>query len=359
MSKRITQSRHCARSVWGIYDAAVPPYVHAGATKIYIFSSDTLWGDVKAFGDKSVYRPVEELKALYERGITISVGEEKWHYRFLLAQLLGDNKGLNRILGYVEGFTANYCCRVCKMHREDCITATKDCADLYRTETGHALDLSRGAPAESGVKQKVVWEEVPQFRVTENVCLDLFHDFLEGVCIYDLQNIFVHSSAHVPLDVMNNLVQGFDYGKRDSPSKPPVFRDLRNLKMTGGEAMVLLKHFTVIFGDIFPRNSVWDFIPLLRRMADILFTFDLRKSDCDILQSLTSEHHKLYQERFNDRLRPKFHFLTHYATVCFLTHYATMLLNEAVSHGPDERGKFEVLKSFPTRLFRKRLSAEG
>lgn len=46
-----------------------------------------------------------------------NIGEKSHQIYLSLALLLGDNLGLNQMLGFVQSFRANYFCRFCKTNR--------------------------------------------------------------------------------------------------------------------------------------------------------------------------------------------------------------------------------------------------
>ena len=57
---------------------------------------------------------IEELNYLETEGIDIEIEKGKQKIYFALGFLLGDNLGLNSILGFVESFNDIYYCRFCK-----------------------------------------------------------------------------------------------------------------------------------------------------------------------------------------------------------------------------------------------------
>ena len=58
-----------------------------------------------------------------------------------IAQITGDNLGVNGICGCVESFIANYYCRNCKMHREDALYADVESPEFVRTKEGYEADV--------------------------------------------------------------------------------------------------------------------------------------------------------------------------------------------------------------------------
>ena len=72
----------------------------------------------KTFQNAAAFAPaIEELTFLEEEGISINTDDGPMQVYFCFSMIIADNKGNNSIQGFVECFTANYFCRICKMHR--------------------------------------------------------------------------------------------------------------------------------------------------------------------------------------------------------------------------------------------------
>ncbi|KAF3832110.1 hypothetical protein F7725_025775 [Dissostichus mawsoni] len=79
-----------------------------------VYKSD----DAKTYGLDDVLRPiVAELQFLEKEGIPVDTPTFQGVVKFSLVQVVGDNLGLNAILGYSEGFSANHMCRWCRVHK--------------------------------------------------------------------------------------------------------------------------------------------------------------------------------------------------------------------------------------------------
>lgn len=87
----------------------------------------------KAYGnDNCLTHLVCELKSLEENGIQIQTTEGIKTVHFVLAMILGDNLGLNTILGFSGSFQANFFCRFCKEHRDESHTSCFENTNLLR-----------------------------------------------------------------------------------------------------------------------------------------------------------------------------------------------------------------------------------
>ena len=61
----------------------------------------------------------DQLKSLYDEGITITLSGKKYKIRFILAGILGDNLGVNTLLGLKESFSATNYCRFCTIPKSE------------------------------------------------------------------------------------------------------------------------------------------------------------------------------------------------------------------------------------------------
>lgn len=93
----------------------LPPRLNSSLMNIHLISLFHSQ-DAKKYGIDKILSPfVEDVKILEQNGMKVSFTEQPVHGT--IAQVTGDNLGLNSILGYVESFTANYYCRMCLIDR--------------------------------------------------------------------------------------------------------------------------------------------------------------------------------------------------------------------------------------------------
>ena len=52
-------------------------------------------------------------------GIDICLNGKSLKLFFAMSHLAGDNEGLNSVMGFTEGFNANYYCRLCLVRKSD------------------------------------------------------------------------------------------------------------------------------------------------------------------------------------------------------------------------------------------------
>lgn len=97
----------------------LPPEFQSKLKYIFLFTLfNTL--DRSFFKNKVVLsKIIDELQYLETNGIGINVGKKKKQLHFKLSLILGDNKGLNELLGFVSSFRGDYFCRFCEIQRDE------------------------------------------------------------------------------------------------------------------------------------------------------------------------------------------------------------------------------------------------
>lgn len=59
-----------------------------------------------------------------------------------------------------------------------------------RNVENYSLDSENINPSSTGIRENSVWNSLQNFHVVQNYSVNIMHDLLEGVCIYDLKIIF-------------------------------------------------------------------------------------------------------------------------------------------------------------------------
>ncbi|GFR14517.1 c2H2-type domain-containing protein [Trichonephila clavata] len=137
--------------------------------------------DVEKYGYKEIFEPlIQDLKQLLEKGIQFQGNT----YKIALWQILGDNLRLNKLFGFVECFSANFCCRFCLVHKNELQKMFKEDNSLLRHKAGHNAHVrdvidENITTAMCGVKSDCPFNELGYWHVTSNL-VDVMHDLLEG-----------------------------------------------------------------------------------------------------------------------------------------------------------------------------------
>ena len=144
----------------------------------------------------------------------------------------GDNLSINGYTGFVEGFTARFPCRFCRMPRADFTANIYDNPSLYRTIDNYNADVVTNNMTMTGVKENSCFNKLYEssgFHVTMNYVVDISHDILEGVGNYVLPRL-IHHLVFVleicSLNEFNALCASYSY---DHSSKPSFIKEL-NIK---------------------------------------------------------------------------------------------------------------------------------
>lgn len=297
----------------------IPSHQQSSLKNIFLallfHSSDRL-----KFGNNIMFRPlIDELNFLRDSGIDIEIPMFKGNIKFELAIILGDNLGIHSITGFVESFSANYPCRICKVRKEVLKTQCYADESLSRSVEQYNIDVLEGDISNSGISESCVWHDVRGFQVLDQTGVDIMHDFLEGVCKYDLSfliSYYVLELKMFSLQVLNERILFFDFGP-DKGSKPSVLNmdhiKKSTVKLSASEMMSFVRYFGLIIGDFIPQNDpVWELYILMRKIFDILISTSFQKGCSELLQTLVAEHNELYIKYSKSHLKPKFHYLLHY-----------------------------------------------
>lgn len=268
---------------------------------------------------------VDELQDLRQNGINIVHNGEQISLKVILAQVCGDNLGLHSILGFSEGFTANFPCRMCKMHRNECQLATTENQEKLRSVINYRNDLIVNNFSATGLNFESVLNELPYFHVTNNFVFDIMHDVLEGVgpdLILCVLNSFLTRKI-IKLDKLNYRIDSFDFGRHYLKSKPSEIKSnyLKGETLTGqnaSQSLCLLLFLPVLIGDFVPHSDkVWQVYLLFVEVLNIILSHEISQGGCEYLNSITQEFLMQYQIVFSKTLKPKHHHLTHYVSSIF------------------------------------------
>lgn len=296
----------------------LPTYMYSNLSNIYLlclFNSKTR----ERFGNKRILAPIiEELRELECKGININ-GKV---YKFVLAGVLGDNLGINSILGMVESFSANYYCRFCKAHKDDCRSMTKENPFLVRDKVNYDEDVSKGDPSQTGLKEPCVFNQLNSFHFTSNFIVDVMHDICEGVANVDMcliLNYYIDNNIFSLLH-LNARIKAFSFSDTNKSNRPPVITEKRlksgDLGFNASEMHCFVMNFPLIVGDLVPFNcKVWELFLRLLYITSICSSKHVHKRACAALSVYVEEHHEMFISLFKQHLRPKFHFLIHYARI--------------------------------------------
>lgn len=178
--------------------------------------------DLKDFGNDSALHPItKSLNILEKEGIIVTYkGETKIVY-FTLGLILGDNLGLNSILGFTKSFSSNFFCRVCKRLNLQTKSDLIEYSDYLRTKSNYLIDFEIPENERvklTGIKEESIFNTLSSFHITENFVFDIMHDLLEGIFHYEFSHIlyyFIEQKKYFKLEMFNHRKQHFAYGESE------------------------------------------------------------------------------------------------------------------------------------------------
>ena len=107
---------HVGKNSVGCVYATIPCFPPNFASKLEsIVLTDIFYSKDKAsYGNEVVLsKLINELHDLRKNGMLIVVNNNLYKIHLLTSLVVGDNKGLNDIVGFVGSFTLSHCCRIC------------------------------------------------------------------------------------------------------------------------------------------------------------------------------------------------------------------------------------------------------
>lgn len=115
-------------------------------------------------GNRMIFTSViEMLNDLSLHGIDVSTRAFQGTIKFHVCCMTGDNLGLNGILGFVESFSANFCCRFCSASRLQMQNLFEEDTSLLRCLASYEQDLEMNNSSLTGVKEKSIFQIKPNF----------------------------------------------------------------------------------------------------------------------------------------------------------------------------------------------------
>jgi hypothetical protein len=265
---------------------------------------------------------VNEAIDLEKNGIVLEINGLERKIQFVFCLMLGDNLGMNEILGYICSFVGNHPCRICKVPKELLVKQIVEDKTLLRNAQNYSMDLRLDSPSTTGIKQKCPLSRIPSFSVSDNISLDIMHDLLEGVAHYNLKEIindFVNEKKYLTLETLNERVQIFDYGQQIGNVTVEIKKehlDGTKFHMTASEMLCFVVFLPLMIGDLIPNSDrVWNFFLIFSQIVEIVTSYSITENVTIQLDNLVSKHHKEYIDLFGKTLKFKYHNMVHYGRV--------------------------------------------
>ncbi|XP_055902990.1 uncharacterized protein LOC129939135 [Eupeodes corollae] len=280
--------------------------------------------DYKMFGNKKcLHSLVNKMIFLEKNGIEISTSQGIKKVYFVLGLLIGDNLGLNAMLGF-SSCSSNYFCRFCKLSKKETCVMPCEVKHMLRNRKNYSEDVATNDYKKTGIHEDSVFNSIPSFHVTYNYSIDVMHDIFEGICHYNICHIIryiLDMKFFSDLQSLNDRINSFNYGEIEigNISLSPITNDnLKNmhLKKTAREMMAFIFYFPLMVADRIPeKDEVWIFFLNFLEIVEILLYFNISNDLIEHLAELIRQYHLDYVRLFNDTLKPKHHFMVHYPLV--------------------------------------------
>ncbi|KAL4125895.1 hypothetical protein QTP88_010132 [Uroleucon formosanum] len=109
------------------------------------------------FGNNIIFKPlIDEINYLRDTGIYINTDVFNGILTLELGVLVGDNLGIHSIAGFVESFSSNYPCRVCKLRKNEIKKLCYVDKKMLKTMEQYNLDVIKEDISNSGIKEACV-----------------------------------------------------------------------------------------------------------------------------------------------------------------------------------------------------------
>lgn len=278
--------------------------------------------DHQFFGNDITFNTlVKTLKEISEDGIMLYINGEEKLVHFVLGMIIGDNLGLNSILGFTKSFNSNYYCRICKRNKCDMHTDNVEHQEYLRNLENYNGDVLLNDYTLTGIRENCLFNILPTFHVVDNTCVDIMHDIFEGVGKYVLSKVVLGliGKKVVSIETLNYKKQMFNYGPSaiGNNSLPLDLNLLKNnnIKMTASEMMTFIHFLPLIIGDLVPKNNIdWKVLICLLEIVDIVLDNLINETKLNKLESSVASLNSMFVAVYQTNLKPKFHFLVHYVS---------------------------------------------
>lgn len=282
-------------------------------------------GDFDRVGQRIFSRLVADLQTLENEGIVI--GDEC--YYVVLAAVAGDNLGSHCIGGFVKNFSSTqHICRFCLLTRKEmnagCMLATSDQIRNPSSYDAAVLELASSDDViVDGIKFRSIFNDLQLFHVCNpGLPPCIAHDLFEGVVAYDLP-IFLRyfvKKKFITVDVMNKRIECFPLLGSDSNVRPALLsKKLDRLSGSASQNWCLLRLIPLLLHNaVDSADEVYQAMLLMRRMVEFIAAPAVSLGQVACMKVTVEDYLERRHYLFPDiKLRPKHHYLSHYASLTF------------------------------------------
>ena len=153
--------------------------------------------------------------------------------------------------------------------------------------------------------------------------MDLQHDFLEGICRYDVSFIlhnFIYVRKYFTLDHFNEIIRGFYYGSDYHINKPPEISELhlknKYIVLSSAEMLNLVRNLNLMIGLLIDESDeYWQILLMLQQILEIVLSKNVTLETPTLLELKIHDYLTFLSKELPNGLKPKHHFLVHYPSV--------------------------------------------
>lgn len=262
---------------------------------------------------------ISDIHELEDNGIEISPGNR---IKGTLVHTSHDNLGGNQILGFVESFIAENCCRICECDRSiDFQTLFREDSNKLRRKSSYENQASLSERSDTvikGIKHYCILNDLKYFHMLDNTAVDLMHDMNEGVIPFFVQFLFTHMIENniAKLDEVEAMVRDFKYGKNNRDIKPSRIKlKKRSCGQSASQIFCIMKFLPFILFDY--KNQLveeWEMMNCLLEIIQIVYSCKVGEDELKRLEHLI-ENHLWHLVQRGLSLKYKHHMITHYPNV--------------------------------------------
>lgn len=275
---------------------------------------------IKKYGFCQVLKPLtDDLIKLQQAGISV----KNQNLKAVLATISTDNLGAHELCGFRRCFSSGNVCRVCDCDYKDLRKLYREDDFCLRTANSYDEELNKAMTSSDIVTSWLVQRDcafnvIPGFHVMRSFPQDIMHDILEGVIPLTLKTIIseLKRSGIISIKDLNGLLQSFKYHKNDLKSKPrclcPISAD-GSIKLSASENFCVFRILPFILPKTAFQLEAWKLYGKLSEIIDITFSPVIEIDWVEELKQLSEDFYKLSLKVNPDNIRPKFHYVLHYA----------------------------------------------
>lgn len=172
-----------------------------------------------------------------------------------------------------------------------------------------------------GVAEYCVLNNLEYFNILENWTGDIMHDLCEGTIKVLLEQFFgfgIKNKVFTESEV-KNLVLNYDFGILNGRFIPSNIKfTTKNLNQNASQMKCLFQHIPFIFFSYKNNEKLekcWDCINSMLKILRICYSNTILEQNLAELELAVQSHLENVQACFRIPLKPKHHFMTHYAEI--------------------------------------------